>query len=134
MGLSTLQKCIVVVLMLTYGVIVNALYEYCCMGKMQPWKVCWSSFVHWNTKYAHTSTIIFLFLFAQQCFCKLGDGEWHHVLHMAQCYECHQTHMTSVGVVLVCMWEMRANKTISKSWHPFLMRSSMVGCNFWEQP
>jgi hypothetical protein len=39
-GCSTLQKCIVVVLMLTYGVIVNALYEYCCMGKTQPWKVC----------------------------------------------------------------------------------------------
>jgi hypothetical protein len=38
------------------------------------------------------------------------------------------------GCGLCMMWEMQANKSVSNSWHPFLMCSSMVGCKFWEQP
>lgn len=40
----------------------NALYEYCCMGKTQPWKVCWAPlFV--ETQSMHTPLLSFSLFF-----------------------------------------------------------------------
>ncbi len=135
MGLSTLQKCIVVVLMLTYGVVANALYEYNSMGKTQPWKVCWAPlFV--ETQSMHTPLLSFsLFFLPNDVLVNLVMVSetmfytWHNVVMNVT----KHTWQVWVWSWYACQ-QYQANKTISKSWHPFLMCSSMVGCNFWEQP
>jgi hypothetical protein len=38
MALFALQKCVAIMRMLAYGVIVDALNEYCFMGETQQWK------------------------------------------------------------------------------------------------
>lgn len=38
MGLFALQKCIATMRLIAYGVIVDALNKYCCMGETQQWK------------------------------------------------------------------------------------------------
>jgi hypothetical protein len=62
-------------------------------------------FFCWNTKYVHIFVVIIHFLLVFGVLVMVNDAMFC-ACHDVNCYICQWTHLISVGVVLICVWEM----------------------------